>query len=93
MKAFEKAHAWRELFTMAKDQQLDAEAISEMVGRITGEPSREAGEALELTGKITCPVGERRSRPHKCSWTMRTMWTVLSIPWHEEQSLQRRFVW
>jgi elongator complex protein 1 len=50
MKAFEKAHAWRELFTMAKDQQLDAEAISEMVGRITGKHSREAGEVSELTG-------------------------------------------
>lgn len=50
MKAFEKAHAWRELFTMAKDQHLDAEAISEMVGRITGEYSIEAGEASELTG-------------------------------------------
>jgi elongator complex protein 1 len=38
MKAYEKAHAWRELFTMAKEQQLDEETISAMVERVTGKP-------------------------------------------------------
>jgi hypothetical protein len=37
MKSFEKAHAWRELFTMAKDQKLDESAIAAMVERVTGE--------------------------------------------------------
>jgi elongator complex protein 1 len=37
MKAYEKAHAWRELFTMAKEQQLDEGAIAAMVERVTGE--------------------------------------------------------
>ena len=36
MKAYEKAHAWRELFTLAKEQQLDEEAIAAMVERVTG---------------------------------------------------------
>lgn len=36
MKAYEKAHAWRELFTMANEQKLDEEAISAMVERVTG---------------------------------------------------------
>jgi elongator complex protein 1 len=39
MKAYEKAHAWRELFTMAKEQQLDEETIAAMVERVTGKPS------------------------------------------------------
>ena len=39
MKAYEKAHAWRELFTMAKEQELDEETIAAMVERVTGKPS------------------------------------------------------
>ena len=39
MKAYEKAHAWRELFTMAKEQELDEETIAVMVERVTGKPS------------------------------------------------------
>ena len=35
MKAYEKAHAWRELFTMAKEQDLDEETIAAMVERVT----------------------------------------------------------
>lgn len=38
MKAYEKAHAWRELFTMAKEQDLDEETIAAMVERVTGKP-------------------------------------------------------
>lgn len=37
MKAYEKAHAWRELFTVAKEQQLDDQAIAAMVERVTGQ--------------------------------------------------------
>jgi elongator complex protein 1 len=36
MKAYEKAHAWRELFTLAKEQGLDADTIAAMVERVTG---------------------------------------------------------
>lgn len=38
MKAYEKAHAWRELFTIAKQQELDDKAIAAMVERVTGGP-------------------------------------------------------
>lgn len=37
MKSYEKAHAWRELFTLANEQKLDKEAIAAMVERVTGE--------------------------------------------------------
>lgn len=37
MKAYEKAHAWRELFTIAKVRELDDQAIAAMVERVTGE--------------------------------------------------------
>jgi elongator complex protein 1 len=37
LKAYEKAHAWRELFAAAKKQELSQEAISEMVERVTGQ--------------------------------------------------------
>lgn len=36
MKAYEKAHAWRELFTLANEQKLDEDAIAAMVERVTG---------------------------------------------------------
>jgi elongator complex protein 1 len=36
MKAYEKAHAWRELFRLANEQKLDEDAIAAMVERITG---------------------------------------------------------
>jgi elongator complex protein 1 len=36
MKAYEKAHAWRELFTIAKERQLDDQTIADMVERVTG---------------------------------------------------------
>lgn len=42
MKAYEKAHAWRELFTIAKERELDDQAIAGMVERVTGEPSLRA---------------------------------------------------
>lgn len=37
MKAYEKAHAWRELFTLAKQQRLDEQAVASMVERVTGQ--------------------------------------------------------
>lgn len=37
LKAFEKAHAWRELFTLAKEQKVEKERVLEMVERVNGE--------------------------------------------------------
>jgi len=56
MKAYEKAHAWRELFTLANEQKLDAEAIAAMVERVTG----------DLNNSITMP--ELTSRSPIQSW-------------------------
>jgi hypothetical protein len=36
LKAYEKAHAWQELFTLALQQKLPKQAIVEMCGRVTG---------------------------------------------------------
>jgi hypothetical protein len=75
MKAYEKAHAWRELFTLAKEQQLDEEAIAAMVERVTGKhiPTFLNGA---LTMQTICPVEEGISTPHRCSWITQTMWIV-----------------
>lgn len=49
MKAYEKAHAWRELFTIAKERQLDDQTIAAMVERVTGELTMaiETGQRLK----------------------------------------------
>ena len=92
MKAYEKAHAWRELFTLAKEQQLDEEAIAAMVERVTGTQTPTIlGGALML--QIICPVEERTSKPHRSSWTTRTMWIVLCKPYLRVWSLPKRNVW
>lgn len=36
MKSYEKAHAWRELFTLAMVQSVDQDAKAAMVERVTG---------------------------------------------------------
>jgi elongator complex protein 1 len=40
LKAYEKAHAWRELFAFAIRQNLPKEELSEMAERVTGQLSR-----------------------------------------------------
>ncbi len=37
LKAYEKAHAWRELFTLALQQKMPKQAIAELCERVTGE--------------------------------------------------------
>lgn len=37
MKAFEKAHSWRELFALAQEEKVPKEALFGMVERVTGE--------------------------------------------------------
>jgi elongator complex protein 1 len=57
MKAYEKAHAWRELFTLANEQKLDKEAIAAMVERVTGElHPRCKRRSRKLIYEIICPV-------------------------------------
>jgi len=92
MKAYEKAHAWRELFTLAKEQQLNEEAIAAMVERVTGKhiPTFLSGA---LTIQIIYPVEERISTPHRCSWTTRTMWIVQCKSYLRVWSLPKRNVW
>lgn len=55
MKAYEKAHAWRELFTVAKEQQLDSQAITGMVERVTGQPSfiSDVGACADTSDHLT----------------------------------------
>jgi len=37
LKAYERAHAWRELFALALQQQLPQDTIAEMSERVAGE--------------------------------------------------------
>lgn len=37
LKAYEKAHAWRELFALAFEQKLSEDAVSGLVERVSGE--------------------------------------------------------
>lgn len=36
LKAYEKAHAWRELFALAKEQEVSSDALYEMCERVSG---------------------------------------------------------
>lgn len=78
MKAYEKAHAWRELFTMAKEQKQDEETIAAMVERVTGKliVVPPADTEQELNRKIIYPAEERTLTQLKCFWTTRMMWIV-----------------
>lgn len=73
MKAYEKAHAWRELFTVAKEQKLEDQAIASMVERVTGKLACARVCAIELIPQIIYPAGERTWTPLRCSWTTRMM--------------------
>lgn len=92
MKSYEKAHAWRELFTMAKDQQLEADAISAMVERVTGE-SASGCFNIGLTSQTIYRAGAKRSRRLRYIWTMPTTSTALSTLWFEGPSSQRPSDW
>lgn len=36
LKAYERAHTWRELFALAKKEGLSKESLDEMIERVTG---------------------------------------------------------
>lgn len=37
LKAYEKAHAWKELFTLAMTQKIEPDAMSDLIEKIAGE--------------------------------------------------------
>lgn len=56
LKAYEKAHAWKELFTLAMTQKIEPDAMSDLIEKIAGESSllplffsKMVHEGLELT--------------------------------------------
>jgi hypothetical protein len=92
MKAYEKAHAWRELFTLANEQKLDEDAIAAMVERVTGKPTSTTMSGA-LTMQTISPVEERILTPHRCSWITRKTWIVQCRSYLRVWSLPRRNVW
>ena len=40
LKAYEKAHSWKELFTLASTQKIEPDAMSDLIEKIAGQSIR-----------------------------------------------------
>lgn len=88
LKAYERAHAWRELFALAVNEKLSEKAISDMVERVAGKlpPKQEVPSLWETTW----PRVEDISRLHRCTSNTHRMSTARSMPYRPARTLPRR---